>query len=254
MRKTRLFLTALVVVSVLAAPAGANAATIVMSGSTTVYPLAVDLAKAYNRRTGTKFRILQGGSDVGVADAARGRVTLGMSSRDPKAGDPGGITFYRIARDAICVVTNRARPVSNFSRRQVQAIYRGFPTRPRYDIYARSAPSGTQDAFQKLFLDPFRQTSAARLLSSNGQVALAVRRNPRGIGYISLAFTSGLNKVRYQGVGCTLRKAKSGTYPGSRNLYFVSRGQAGGAAAGFIRFARSRAGGQIAARNYVPFR
>jgi len=252
LRKTRLFLTALVVVSVLAAPAGANAATIVMSGSTTVYPLAVDLAKAYNRRTGTKFRILQGGSDVGVADAARGRVTLGMSSRDPKAGDPGGITFYRIARDAICVVTNRARRVSNFSRRQVQAIYTGRVG--GYDIFARSAPSGTQDAFQKLFLDPFRQTSAARLLGSNGQVAQAVRRNRRGIGYVSLAFTGGLNVARYQGVGCTLRKAKSGTYPGSRNLYFVSRGQAGGAAAGFIRFARSRAGSSIAARNYVPFR
>ena len=38
-------------------------------------------------------------------------MTLGMSSRDPKPADPGGIVFNKVARDAVCVVTNRENPI-----------------------------------------------------------------------------------------------------------------------------------------------
>lgn len=251
-------LSAALIAPSLAVPTAASAQTVTMSGSTSVYPLAVSLAKAYNRKTRTRFRIVQGGSDVGVADAAAGRVSLGMSSRDPKGGDPGGITFYRIARDALCLVTNQSNRVGNLNRSQVQALYSGqasaFPNGRPVTLIARTAPSGTQDAFQKLFLDPVRQSSSARLVASSGLVVNAVRGNPNAIGYVSLAFVRGLNSPSYNGVACTLRSAQSGTYPGSRNLYLVARGRAKGRASGFIKFARSREAARIVARNYVPLR
>jgi ABC-type phosphate transport system substrate-binding protein len=52
-------------------------------------------ARAYARSNSVGFRILQGGSDVGVADVSKGAVTIGMSSRDPKSGDPGGLGSNR---------------------------------------------------------------------------------------------------------------------------------------------------------------
>jgi len=261
-RRTRALIPMAAVGVALAAPAVSQAATVTLSGSTTVYPLAVDLARAYNRRTGTNFRILQGGSDIGVSDAASGRVSLGMSSRDPRSGDPGGITFYRVARDALCVVTNKSNPVRNLSRAQVQGLYTGSITNfsevgganRTVNPIARTAPSGTQDAFQALFLNPVRQSSSVRLVASSGLVARAVAGDPGAVGYVSLAFAGADNTVAYNGVACTLRNAKSGTYPGSRNLYFVARGRAKGSAAKFVSFARSRAASKIVARNYVPLR
>jgi len=247
----------------LAAPAVSQAQTVTISGSTTVYPLAVDVARAYNRRNGTNFRILQGGSDVGVADVAAGRVSIGLSSRDPRSGDPSGITFYRVARDALCVVTNNAQSgVRNLSRAQVQAIYSqsvtDFSSVPggragTITPYARLAAGGTDDAFRQLFLNPAQQGNVS-FRPSNGTVAQAVRGNPNGVGYVSLPFTRGLNAVGYQGVACSLRNAKSNQYPGTRNLYAVTRGRARGSAAGFIRFWRSRAAAGIVSRNYVPVR
>ena len=48
-------------------------------------------------RNKVKFKILQGGSDIGVADVARGRVTLGMSSRIPKPCTEEALPTSRMA-------------------------------------------------------------------------------------------------------------------------------------------------------------
>src|SRR4249919_912112 len=68
----------------------ANKQTITMSGSTSVAPLAAKLASKYVKKCHgcVQFRLLQGGSDVGISDVAAGAVTIGNSSRDPKPTDP----------------------------------------------------------------------------------------------------------------------------------------------------------------------
>ena len=45
-----------------------------------------------------------------------------------------------------------------------------------------------------------------------------------GIGFVSFAYTAGVNAVGYQGVACTLRNAKSGQYGGVRNFWMVTKG------------------------------
>ena len=54
-------------------------AKIPMSGSTSVYPLDVKLAKAFVKKYPgvAKFTVSQGGSDVGIADVAHQRVSIG---------------------------------------------------------------------------------------------------------------------------------------------------------------------------------
>ena len=103
---------ALVAVGVTAVPTTASAAPVItMSGSTSVAPLASLLARAYLKQYPgrVKFKLAQGGSDVGVADVAAGRVSIGNSSRDPKSSDPGGLFFNKVAKDAICIVTNNGQ-------------------------------------------------------------------------------------------------------------------------------------------------
>jgi phosphate transport system substrate-binding protein len=250
------------------APASAEAKTVIsMSGSTSVAPLAAKLAKSYVKAFpgNAQFKLAQGGSDIGVADVARGRVTIGNSSRDPKPTDPGGLVFNKIARDAICLVTNPSNRISALSQQQVQAIFSGqvrtwtgvpgATVGGSIDVIVRSAPSGTQDAFQKLFMGSKQVLTGASQKASNGLVAQTVKTDKNAIGYVSLAFGRGLNDAGYQGVACNLRNAKSGQYAGTRNFWMVTRGAPTGGAAKFIKWIRtSSRARKIIASEWVPLR
>jgi phosphate transport system substrate-binding protein len=249
-----------------AVPAAAEARkTITMSGSTSVAPLATRLARKYVRVTDHRvgFKILQGGSDVGIADVAHGRVSIGNSSRDPKPGDPGGLVFNKISKDALCVVTNKSNPIPNLTQPQVKAIFQrnvvnwsGVPGSPRNDtinVFVRTPASGTQDAFNKLFLDGEKPWSGASQKASSGLVQQSVRSSGPGIGYVSLAFGAGIHTVAFNGVPCSLRNAKSGQYDGTRNFYMVTRGAPVGVVKRFLRWVRrSRAARRIISTEWVP--
>ncbi len=253
-----------------AATTASAKSTLTLSGSTSVAPLVKELATAFiaqpKYKGKVKFVLLQGGSDIGITDAARGRVTLGMSSRDPKPADPSGIVFNKIARDAVCVVTNPSNPIPTLSQKQIQDVFSGrirnWSQLPGarasgpIDLVVRTAASGTQDAFQNIFMgQSLRVAGSATTKSSNGLQAQAIKSNPNAIGYASFNFTKGLYDVPYAGVRCNLRNAKSGQYGGARNFFLVSRGTPRGAAKAFIRFIRrSATAKRITATNWVPLR
>jgi phosphate transport system substrate-binding protein len=261
-------LTALALFALLAVPAAAQAkSTITLSGSTSVAPLATKLAKGYLKaKPGkVKFRILQGGSDIGIADVSRGRVSLGMSSRDPQPSDPGGLVFNRIARDGVCLATHPGNPLGNLSQDTVQAIFSGSvrnwsevpgaSASGAIDLIVRNPASGTQDAFQNIFMGQnLRVSPSASQRPSNGRVQQAIASNKSAIGYVDFNFTRGLHTVPYRGVACSLRNAKSGQYGGVRNFWLVSRGKVSGAAAGWIKWIRSRSARKIIATNWVPLK
>ncbi|MGK2939327.1 MAG: phosphate ABC transporter substrate-binding protein [Solirubrobacteraceae bacterium] len=255
MNRTRLLsagaLAAIAATVVCATPATAKS-TITMSGSTSVAPLARLLAQGYVKAfpNTVTFRLLQGGSDIGINDVARGRVTIGNASRDPLPSDPKGIQFNRIARDGVCVVTNPNNAVPNLTQEQIQQIFTGrvrnwsdvpgAKVSGPIELVTRSAASGTQDAFQNIYLGPdLRVAGSASQKASNGLVQQTVRSSRTAIGYVDFKFIGGTNAVSYKGVPCTLRNAKSGTYPGIRNLWMVTRGKPAGATGKFIRWIRT---------------
>lgn len=232
----------------------AQKSVVTMSGSTSVAPLARLLARGYLGQFpgSVQFKLLQGGSDIGVNDVARGRVTIGMASRDPLPSDPKGIVFNRIARDGVCISTHPSNPISNITQEQVQQIFAGRirswsdvpgakATGP-IELIVRSAASGTQDAFQNIFMGPdLRVAGSASQKASNGLVQQTLRSNRNAIGYVDFKFTGGTHAIPYKGVPCTLRNAKSGTYPGVRNFWMITRGAPKGASAKFIRWIRTSA-------------
>jgi phosphate transport system substrate-binding protein len=257
---------ALVVAIPTAIPATASAkTTITMSGSTTVAPLAALLARKYLSVCDhcVSFKLLQGGSDIGVADVAAGRVTIGNSSRDPKPSDPGGLVFNKIAQDALCIASNKDNPVPGLDQAGIQAIFggsvrswSGVPGSTQtgtIDLFVRTAASGTQDAFQKIFMGSTKIFSGASQKGSNGLVEQSISSDPGGIGYVSLFFTKNVHTIPYKGVECNLRNAKSGQYTGVRNLYMVTRGAPTGAAAKWINWiTHTKAASKIVATQWVP--
>ena len=267
-RRLRLLGVSAIVAGVAGAAIPATAAAvpvITMSGSTSVAPLASLLAKKYLSVCGhcVNFKLLQGGSDIGVADAAAGRVTIGNSSRDPKPSDPGGLVFTKIARDAVCIVTNPENPIPTIDQAGVQAIFGGgvrtwssvpgASQRGTIDIAVRTPGSGTQDAFQRIFLGSTRVFGGASQKTSNGLIQQLVKSDPAAIGYVSLFFTQGVHAIPYEGVPCTLRNAKSGQYGGERNFYMVTRGAPTGAAKSWISWiTHSAAAASIVGTDWVP--
>lgn len=252
-------------VSVLAPAAALAKPTITMSGSTSVAPLVSLLAREYLKvcHHCVNFKLLQGGSDIGVADAAAGRVTIGNSSRDPKPSDPGGLVFTKIARDAVCIITNNANPVPTIDQAGVQAVFGGgvrtwssvpgASQRGTIDVAVRTPGSGTQDAFQRIFLGSTKVFGGASQKTSNGLIQQLVKSDPSAVGYVSLYFISGVHPIPYKGVPCTLRNAKSGQYGGSRNFYMVTRGRPKGAAKAWIKWiTHTTAAAQIVGTDWVP--
>jgi phosphate transport system substrate-binding protein len=248
-------------------PAAAQAKKIItISGSTSVYPLTVKLASKFIKTKKGKrygFKVLQGGSNVGVSDVAKGRVTIGESSRDPASGDPGGLVFTKIARDAICMVTNSANNLQNISKTQVKSIYLtgpgnwssidGATVGGTINPIGRAATSGTHDAFRNIFLDGTNQAGYVAGKASNGLVQQSVKGDAQAIGYVSLAFTSGLHSVSYNGVECNLRNAISGAYGGVRNFWYVTRGTPTGGAKNYINWVtHSSKARNIISTEWVP--
>jgi phosphate transport system substrate-binding protein len=235
------------------APATAAAAKrLIIGGSTSVLPLAQKLAAAYHHQYPRipEPKVEGGQSDIGIAGAASGRFDIGDSSRDPLSTDPKGLAFTKIARDGICVITNTKNPVANFSQQTVQGIFSGdvrdwsevpgATASGPIDLFDRDGASGTQDAFKNIFMgEDLAIAPSASAEASNGEEQNAVAADANAIGFVSFAYTSGVNAAAYQGVACNLRNAKSGQYGGVRNFWMVTKGLPKGEAAKFIDWVTS---------------
>jgi phosphate transport system substrate-binding protein len=239
-----LILSAIFVLAALSfgVPAGASAAKpkrLIIDGSTSMLPLVEKLAAAYHK-TYPKIptpKVGGGQTDIGIDDVAAGRVDIGDASRDPIPGqDPKGLVFSKIARDGICVITNEANQLPNLTQETVQGIFTGdirdwseVPgsslTGP-IDLFDRESVSGTQDAFQDIFLgETLKISLSATQEDSEGSEVNAVGADKSAIGFTSFAATlnGGVHTVGYQGIPCTLANAKSGQYLGVRNFWMVTK-------------------------------
>ena len=121
------------------------------------------------------------------------------------------------------------------------------------DLTVRTAASGTQDAFQKIFMGSKSVSSSASAKASNGLIQQTVQSDENAIGYVSLDFISGTNAAAYNGVACNLRNAKSGEYGGVRNFWMVTRGRAKGLVQKFISWVQnSTKANKIVGTHWVP--
>jgi phosphate transport system substrate-binding protein len=251
-----------------AAPAAAGATTTVtLSGATASYPLVSLLAQKYVKlhKHQLKFRIAQGGAQVGINDVAAGRVSIGDVSRDPIASDPAGLVFYPIAKYAICMVTNRGNPLPNLTQAQAISIFTG-KTRSwsgvpgatatgTIDLISRTSVAGVLTNFQTLLLEGKKVSSLAAEEPSEGLMRQQVENDPNGIGFLSnyQSDKGGVNAVALNGVACNKANAVSGQYAGVARFYEVTKGKATGAASQFIGWIeRSAAARKIINTQWIP--
>jgi phosphate transport system substrate-binding protein len=252
LRAHRTLILTLIIALALALPAGAMAGRLLIGGSTSVLPLMQKLAAAYHKAYPhiPEPEVQGGQSDIGISGVASGRFNIGDSSRNPLPTDPPHLVFTKIAEDGLCIITNNSNPLPNLSEEQVQGIFtgairdwseiEGAKVSGPIDLFDRDGASGTQDAFQHIFLGEEKQISpSATAESSNGLEQSQVAADKNAIGFVSFYYTTGVHTVDYEGVTCNLANARSGQYAGVRNFWMVTKGKPKGEALKFIDWVTS---------------
>lgn len=224
--------------------------TLKIDGSTTVQPIAQDVADALMKmNSGLSITVSGGGSGTGIKDVAAGTVNIGNSSRELTDDElNSGLKPYAIANDGIALIVNTSNPVKNLTKQQVADIFLGKITNWK-DVGGDNAPivvttresgSGTRSTFEELVLNKTSVISTASPYASSALIKQAVAKNKYAIGYDSIGYVDSTVKVvSLDGVKPTSASVINKTYGLSRELYCCTKGKATGLSAMFIDYLRT---------------
>ncbi len=243
---------------------------LVITGSTTVLPIAQFCAEEYmNAHEDADITVRGGGSGVGIAALIDGQCDIADASREIKTREIAtarekGIEpmDHVVALDAIAAIVHPDVPVDNLTIDQIKDIYTGKitswktlggPNKPIV-VASRDVSSGTFEIFKEKVLSGDAVDESALKLASNQAVATTIASTPNSIGYIGLGYlTDKVKAVEIEGVEPTVENAQSEEYPIVRGLHMYTNGEPKGTAKAFIDYVMSEEGQAIVAElGYVP--
>lgn len=256
------------VVAGLISNAGASDQKLVLTGSSTIAPLALEMGKRFEKQNpGVRVDVQSGGSTRGVTDARAGLANIGMASRALKP-EESDLMAHRIAMDGIGIILHRKNPVNALSDGQIKAIFTGKITNWQQlggeDRKITVVNKAEGRSTLELFLHHFRlrnpEIRAHVVIGDNQQGIKTVAGNIGAIGYVSVgtaeyeeAHGTPVRLLAMAGVPATAANVRDGRFPLSRPLNLVSKGAPNGLAKRFIEFAQSAAVDDlVTAQYFVP--
>ena len=249
--------------------AGTLTGTVSISGSTSVQPLAQDLADIFNEsEPDVNIEIQGGGSSQGIKDATDGVSDIGTSSRELKEEEKAGITEHIIAYDGIAVVVHPSNPVTNLTSEQVQKIFKGEITNwkdvggadKEILVVTREEGSGTRSAFEELMkLQEKKDDKTISFIRSdalvgdgNGAIKANIASKDNAVGYLSLGFVdNSIKKASLDGVECTVENIKNKSYAISRPFLMLTKGEVRPEVQAFLDFILGDKGQEIVGKTYI---
>jgi len=209
-----------------------SGATVAISGSTSVGPLAEKLAMKYEEQVDVNIEINQIGSSAGITNAISGVSEIGMSSRDLKDEEIAeGVEPVIIAYDGIVVVTHPSNKVKDISLEQVKQIFTGEVTNWKelggddmeIVVVSREDGSGSRDAFQEIVdYSSGELIRNAIIASGNGNIKTTVATNKHAVGFISFEYVDEtVSTLKIDGVEPTAQNVLDEKYALSRPFLFV---------------------------------
>jgi phosphate transport system substrate-binding protein len=225
-----------------------------LTGSSTVAPLAAEIAKRYEKQhPGVRIDVQMGGSSRGINDARMGLADIGMVSRALKPAEQD-LTAFLIAMDGIGIILHQSNGVNQLSDEQIIGIYTG-KIRNWQQVGGANLPITVVNKAEgrstlELFLSHFAlknsQIKAHVVIGDNQQGIKTVSGNPGAIGYVSIG-TAEFEEARgtpikllpMAGQPATVEAVAKGRYPLSRPLNLVVKNPPVGLIKDFIIFAQS---------------
>lgn len=243
---------------------------LVITGSTTVLPIAQFCAEEYMmEHEDADITVRGGGSGVGIAALLDGQCDIANASRaikedEIKVAKAKGIEpkDHVVALDAIAVIVNPDLDIDNLDLDELKEIYTGKIKNwkevggPDEEIVvlSRDVSSGTFEVFKERVLEGEPVVESGLKLASNQAIATTVTSSPTAIGYIGLGYLSSKVKaVEIGGVEATIKNALSDEYPIIRKLHMYTNGEPKGMTKAFIDYVVGEKGQAIVEElGYVP--
>lgn len=268
-RVTGLFISIALGLCLTLLPGGATAADLsgqlVISGSDTLESMIVEMAKGFmNANSGVKIIVRSGGSGKGVADVRSGGASIAMMSRALTSQELVDLRAFIIAYDGICFVTSKKNTVQNLTPAQLEGIYMGKIGNWK-DVGGGNLPisalirdrASSSNKVVAEFLG-IRDTDLKGGVVNDADISLKiVSQDPKAVAYVSAgeAFhekMSGMpiNIVSISGKKASMKTIAQSSYPLTRPLNLVTKGNPSPLANAFISYCQSRAAAPAIRANY----
>ena len=241
---------------------------LVLTGSSTIAPLAAEIGKRFESlHSHVRVDVQTGGSSRGISDARAGLADIGMASRALKE-DEKDLLSFTIALDGISVILNKANHVETLDKQQIIDIYTGKIVNWK-DIGGNDAPITVVNKAEgrstlELFLHYFglknTDVKPQVIIGDNQQGIKTVVGNPDAITYVSVGTAeyeagqgAAIKLLPLEGIAASVENVRNHSFPLSRPLNLVTRGEPAGIAKEFIDFASSpQVNDLIEAQYFVP--
>ncbi len=250
----------------------AFATRIVITGSTTVLPIAQQWAQAYmSQHPDVKISVVGNGSGNGIKALLDGLTDIADSSRwmkEPEiklAISRGFFPFpLVVAYDAIAPIVNTNNSVRNLSLKQLKGIYEGKITNwsqvggpdMRIVVIQRDNSSGTHEVWEGKVMKGALVSQRALTVASNAEVVRMVSQNKRAIGYVGIGYLKSspmIANIAVNGVNATIISARAGKYPLARPLFMITKNVPNGEVSKFINYGLSPKGQEIVRKvGFIP--
>lgn len=267
----RLLASSLMFVLSLSGASMANAADVVINGSTTVLPVIQKGAEQFMAQNpGNNLSISGGGSGNGIKALIDGLANIAMSSREIKSGEKDqaaakGVTpvQFAIAVDAIVPIVHPENPAKNLTLDELRGIYAGSITNwkqiggadARIVVVSRDTSSGTYETWEGMVMKGERVAPSALLQASNGAVVQTISKNKNAIGYVGIGYLDKSTKpLQVNGKDATPATALAREWPLARELYLYTNGQPAAEIKAFIDYMLDPERGQkdVLSVGFVP--
>lgn len=242
---------------------------LLLSGSTTMAPLLIEIAKRFRlQHPDLQIEVQMGGSGRGISDARQGKAEIGMVSRTLGESEHD-LYAMPIARDGVAVIVHKDNPVNALSDRQLLDIYSGKLTNWRQvggrDVPLQALAGPPEGASSELFAHylrlPYDQIKAQGRFGPNAERIAAVAADPHAMIWVSVGEAerkardgAPIKLLAVGGVAASSRTVRSGNYPIARPLTLVTRGTPTGTARAFIEFCvSSQVTDLVLAFDFVPY-
>lgn len=227
---------------------------LVLTGSSTVAPLALEIGKRFEvQHSDVRIDVQTGGSSRGIADARQGLADIGMASRSLKE-DEGDLHSFTIARDGVSIILHKSNPVEELRNQEIVDIYTGKIINWRevggqdkqITVVNKAEGRATLEVFLKYFDLKNSQIEADVIIGDNEQGIKTVAGNKNSIGYVSIGTAEydtelgiPIKLLPVGGVLANTDNLAKGSFPLSRPLIYVTKDEPVGLVKEFIDFSRS---------------
>lgn len=237
--------------------------TVKVAGSTSVQPLAEELAELFTEKNpDITVSVQGGGSSAGIEAANTKTAQIGTSSREIKDEEKSyGLTETVIAKDGIAVIVNSENQAADLTLEQVKKIFSGEikdwsevgGKKAGITVIVREEGSGTRGAFEEMVLGKDAKfITNAVVQNSTGAVKTAVTKDPNAVGFISLgSVDSAVKALKVNGAQPSEATVLDGSYKISRPFLFLTNGDVDDATKAYIDFILSPEGQKVVSEHYV---